>query len=143
MKLLPLVAERSTCPRRAVGAIITDAAGHILATGYNGTPAGSDHCTDKPCPGAADPAGDTTRCYAVHAEQNALLQCRELARAEVMYVSCTPCFTCAKLLANTGIQRVVVADDYVGDDRGAFVLRSFKRLWRYDPVADTITPAKR
>ena len=135
--LLPRVAARSTCARRAVGCIITDAKGVILATGYNGVPSGFAHCMvrdidgatlhdPKPgisCDGAFDEPGDTRRCFAVHAEQNALLQCRELPRAAVLYVSVSPCFTCAKMILNTSIKTIVVKGLYA-DQAGLDVLRA-------------------
>ncbi len=111
--LLKNVASRSTCGRRQVAAIVTDVKGRVLATGYNGVPSKVPHCTDSPCPGAKDAHGDTSRCFAVHAEQNALLQCEgNLERAYNLYCSCTPCFTCAKLIANTNIKRVLCTEEY-------------------------------
>jgi dCMP deaminase len=124
LEMLDLVAARSTCARRSVGAIITDGDGHILSTGYNGVPRHMDHCTDHPCPGTNDPKGDTSNCYAVHAEQNALLQCSNMSAAHTMYVSCAPCFVCAKMIANTNIRRVVFSTEYHGDSRGVKLLTS-------------------
>jgi dCMP deaminase len=121
LDMLKLVSSRSTCPRRKVGAIITDHKGVILATGYNGVPRGMKHCIDDPCPVAHDEHGNTTRCFAVHAEQNALLQCQDLGRAHTMYCNCTPCFVCAKLIAQTGIRKIVVLEHY-GDPLAAIVL---------------------
>jgi len=117
LELLTLVAGRSTCGRRAVGAIITTYDGQILSTGYNGVPRRFPHCTEVECPGRHDEAGNTDRCEAVHAEVNAVLQCKRLDLAHTIYVSCTPCFSCAKMLCNTSIQRVVVRGDYA-DARG-------------------------
>ena len=121
MRMLALVAGRSTCGRRAVGAIIVDSMGHVLAMGYNGVPSGLLHCTNYPCQGRHDTPGNTDQCQAVHAEQNALLQCHRLDLAHTIYVSCTPCFTCAKMIANTKIERVVVGERYA-DDRGKRIL---------------------
>lgn len=112
LSLIPLVARRSTCARRAVGAIITDAKFRVLSTGYNGVPSGYPHCTEQPCPGTLDPPGDTRRCFAVHAEQNAIIQCSRLEDARHLFVSCKPCFTCAKMIANTPIKRVIALEDY-------------------------------
>ena len=113
MKLLPLVAARSTCRRRAVGCVLADARGRILAAGYNGVPTATEHCLDTPCPGADDAPGDSRRCLAIHAEQNALLNCGRLDLVITAYVSCSPCFVCAKLLLNLpALRRVVVAADY-------------------------------
>lgn len=126
VSMLRLVAARSTCPRRQVGAIITDDKGHVLATGYNGVPSGFPHCTDEPCLGAEDPMGDTSRCEAIHAEANALLQCFRIDLASRLYVSCTPCFACAKLILNTPIQQVVCASTYCPGELGLAVLQRGK-----------------
>ena len=123
LQMLDLVAERSTCVRRQVGAIITTFKGRVLSTGYNGVPSGHKHCIETPCDGATDPKGDTSRCNAIHAEQNALLQCSQLELAEVLYVSVTPCFTCAKLICNTNIKLVYARQQYV-DVLGQEILRN-------------------
>lgn len=122
LQMLKLVSARSTCIRRSVGAIITDEDGKVLSTGYNGPPIGFPHCITSPCAGASDVSGDTSKCMAVHSEQNALLQCNDLRRAAIMYCSCTPCFVCAKLIANTKIKRVVCEEAYA-DTRGLDVLK--------------------
>lgn len=121
LAMLKLVVARSTCVRRAVGAIITDKDGHVLSTGYNGVPRNFDHCIDLPCAGATDNAGDTSKCMAVHAESNAILQCADLTRAHTIYCSCVPCFQCAKLLCNTEIEVVICEQDYA-DRRGLDIL---------------------
>lgn len=110
--MLRLVASRSTCSRRSVGAIIVDSFGCVLATGYNGVPRGFPHCIDEPCQGVSDQPGNFDRCEAVHAEANAILQCSALERAHTIYVSVTPCFQCAKMILNTNIKRVIVAERY-------------------------------
>lgn len=121
LRLLRLISSRSTCVRRAVGAIITNQNGHVLSTGYNGVPKSFIHCTDHPCDGANDTAGNTSNCMAIHAEQNALLQCSSINDAYTIYCSCTPCFTCAKLIINTDIKRVVCENDYA-DKKGLRIL---------------------
>lgn len=107
------VGSRATCPRRKVGCIITDKNGLLLASGYNGPPRALPHCTETPCEGTKDPPGNTTNCIAVHAEQNALLQLGDrIERASVLYTTAMPCFTCTKLICQTGIKRVVYMDEY-------------------------------
>lgn len=128
LRMLELVASRGTCARRKVAAIIVDARDHILATGYNGVPRGFPHCIESPCPGRDDPPGDSRRCEAVHAEQNALLQCRDLERAATIYASCSPCFTCAKLIANTNITRVVCLEPYTDSAGWDVLFRAGKEL---------------
>ena len=121
IKMLELVASRSTCPRRQVGAIITDKEGHVLSTGYNSVPRSMLHCLEFPCAGANDASGDNSNCMAVHAEQNAIIQCQNSSLAHTMYVSCVPCFVCAKMIANTNIQLVIANTGYA-DERGVRVL---------------------
>lgn len=137
VEMLLSVRSRSTCLRRAVGAILVDSDGRILSTGYNGTPRGFAHCTsERPCAGAYDQKGDSSRCFAVHAEQNALLFCHRLDLAHTLYVTDTPCFTCAKLIAQTPIQRVVTIGIYP-DELGRQILAG--KLYVYLHEADDIS----
>src|SRR5574339_726801 len=115
LQMLELITARSTCVRRRVGAIITDRDGHVLSTGYNGTPRGLAHCIDFPCAGSKDESGNTSRCESVHAEANAILQCSRLDLAKKIYTSCSPCFECAKLIANTYIDEVITLEIYPGE----------------------------
>lgn len=113
LRMLPLVAARATCPRRAVGAVLVDQHGRLISIGYNGVPSGMPHCTDTPCPGANDSTGNTSRCLAIHAEANALSQAKASRRLpHTLYCSTTPCFECAKLLITERIQRIVAASQY-------------------------------
>lgn len=127
LQMLDLIASRGTCIRRKVAAIITDQKGHILSTGYNGVPSGVLHCIGNPCPGVVDKPGDSSNCMAIHAEQNALLQCQNLDKAYFMYCSCTPCFTCAKMIANTNIKMIVCKERYA-DQRGVEVLQMVMKI---------------
>lgn len=112
-EMAALVSQRATCARRRVGCVLVNSRGHVLATGYNGVPSGSAHCIDSPCPGAAYPSGEgLDHCEAVHAEQNALLQCRDVFDIETAYVTTMPCMTCTKLLLNTSCQRIVYIESY-------------------------------
>ena len=122
LEILKVVAARSTCVRRAVGAILVDERYKVLSTGYNGVPSGFSHCIDVPCLGARDTPGDSSRCMAIHAEVNVIVQCARLDLARILYVSCTPCFTCAKMLCNTPVRRIVSAEEYSESD-GLNVLR--------------------
>ena len=124
--LLALLAARSTCVRRRVGAIIVDVDHHILGTGYNGVPRHFPHCIDEPCAGVNDPPGNTSRCMAVHAEVNAVLQCFRLDLAHTLYVTCSPCFSCTKMLCNTKIQRIVCQERYSEDTEALFLQRGIR-----------------
>jgi len=110
MNLAYSVAERSTCPRRKVGAVIVRNK-RIVATGYNGAPAGLPHCTTDGC------YLDNGHCIrAIHAEVNALLECAPMERENAtLYVTDYPCQNCAKLIINSGIRRVVYDHEYAVD----------------------------
>lgn len=126
-----LVAQRSTCARRAVGCVLVDARGHVLATGYNGRPREFPHCNeDSPCAGVDAPSGtDLDRCEAVHAEQNALLQCPDVEQIETCYVTVSPCVTCVKLLLNTSCRRIVSAAPYAHDAASTELWVRGGRVW--------------
>lgn len=103
------VATRATCDRKHVGAVIVRDR-IILATGYNGSIRGLDHCDDV---GHLMEDGHCVRT--VHAEANAIVQA---ARAGVrldeagIYVTASPCFNCFKLIANAGLRRIVFGEFY-------------------------------
>lgn len=106
------VAERSTCLRAKVGAVIVRDRS-ILATGYNGSPAGLPHCLDAGCLiyESRTPDGEIEQnCYrTIHAEINAITQAARNGSAiqdAVIYVTHTPCIHCMKVLINTGIRTV-------------------------------------
>lgn len=125
LTLLDHLAARSTCARRAVGALFVDEQHHILSTGYNGNIIGRPHCIDTPCMGRFDVPGDTARCEAVHAEQNAILQCFRLDLLHTAYISCSPCYTCTKMLCNTRVRRIVCRELYA-DAQGLALLQERK-----------------
>ena len=120
MGIVNLVAERSTCVRRRVGAVIVKEK-NILATGYNGAPRGIAHCTDVGC--LRDqlnvPSGEEHElCRGLHAEQNAIIQAAYHGVAingATIYTATFPCAICAKMIINAGIIRVVYRGAY--DDR--------------------------
>jgi dCMP deaminase len=129
MELARVTAKRSTCLRRHVGAVLLDFRGHVLATGYNGVASGLPHCNQEEsmldgdgvfhvyhphsCTGAYSPSGtNLDGCQAIHAEQNALLQCRNPYAIDTCYTTCSPCMTCIKLLLNTTCKRLVFDEEY-------------------------------
>jgi dCMP deaminase len=115
MSIAKITAKQSTCKRRAVGAVLVNFKGHILATGYNGVASKQPHCIDAEhaCVGADTPIGvSSDTCQALHAEQNALLQCKNMYDIHTAYVTLSPCITCCKLLLNTSCQRIVFLDEY-------------------------------
>lgn len=107
------IARLGTCARRKVGCVLLDARGHVLSSGYNGTAAGVTNCIDIPCAGANMPSGTgLDACEAIHAEQNALLQCRDVQAIHTAYCTASPCVHCVKLLMNTGATRIVFLEEY-------------------------------
>lgn len=105
-----VVSTRATCPRLKVGAVLTRE-GHILSTGYNGAPAGLEHCThplDQPC-----------AFEAVHAEANALVFAARWGQATdggELFCTDAPCRACAGLIVNAGVTRVVYLRDFRNDE---------------------------
>jgi dCMP deaminase len=113
LRMLELVASRSTCRRRKVAAILTTENGKLISIGYNGVPRGLTHCIDSPCEGETDQSGDNSKCLAIHAEQNAIIQAESrIKEASYLYCSTTPCFNCSKLIISAGIKNVVCASIY-------------------------------
>lgn len=85
----------------------------MLATGYNGVARGRTHCIDKPCGGASYPSGQGLHeCEAIHAEQNALIQCRNINEIYAVYVTVSPCVQCMRLISNTSAKRIVFLEEY-------------------------------
>ncbi len=117
MDIARVVASRSTCLRRSVGALIVKDR-RILASGYNGAPAGLRHCLEIGClrEQRGVPAGERHElCRGLHAEQNALIQAAVYGIAiqgAVYYVTHQPCVLCAKIMINAGIRKVVFHGDY-------------------------------
>jgi len=109
MDIAERVARRSTCTRRAVGAVIVKQK-RILTTGYNGAPSGMPHCHEVGC---LMVEGHCVRT--LHAEQNALIQAAHFGvstdGAEI-YITCSPCLVCAKMIINAGITKVWYRDGY-------------------------------
>jgi len=109
MGIASQVARRSTCDRARVGAIIVKDR-RILTTGYNGSPAGLAHCDEI---GHLMVNGHCVRT--LHAEQNAIIQAALHGvgvAGGTLYVTHQPCLTCAKMIINAGIRRVVFAGHY-------------------------------
>lgn len=117
MEITQQVARRSTCLRRSVGAVIVKDK-RILATGYNGAPSGFAHCSTTGClrEKLRIPSGERQEiCRGLHAEQNAIIQAAlhgvSVAGAN-LYCTHQPCITCAKMIINAGIKRVICFDSY-------------------------------
>ncbi len=117
LEMASLVAKRSTCLRRSVGAILVKDK-RILATGYNGAPSGLKHCVDIGClrQKLNIPSGERHElCRALHAEQNALIQASLYGisvKDSTLYATNQPCVICAKMLINAGIKEIVIVSGY-------------------------------
>ena len=118
MRFAELAATRTTCLRSSVGAVIVKNK-HILATGYNGAPKKVPHCKDL---GGClreklnVPSGERHElCRALHAEQNAIIQCAmsgQNIEGATIYITHQPCIICSKMIINAGIKRIVVREGY-------------------------------
>ena len=118
IKIAYAVAERSTCNRAHVGCVLVKE-GHILTTGFNGSPKGQPHCNDVGHPMKNDHCIRT-----VHAEANAVIQAAlhgVSTKGATVYLTHFPCYTCAKMLINAGVIRVVF-EEWYGESRVIFEL---------------------
>ena len=123
------VAKRSTCDRARVGAIIVKDR-RILTTGYNGSPAGLGHCDDI---GHLMVDGHCVRT--LHAEQNAIIQAAQhgvSVHGSALYVTHQPCLTCAKMIINAGLVRVIYAGDYPDANSVAFLAQAGVALQQFE-----------
>ena len=131
MQIAHIVAQRSTCLRRKVGAVIVKDK-RILTTGYNGAPSGITHCEVTGClrEKLNVPSGQRHElCRGLHAEQNALLQAALHGislKGATLYCTNQPCIICAKMLINAGIKEIVIGDGY-----------QFLQLSLYNPCSQT------
>ena len=132
LRLAQITSLRSTCLRRQVGCILTDSRGIVLATGFNGVPAGLPHCNEGyPCPGAEAPSGQALdQCRAIHAEQNALIQLTRPYEVETVYTTTFPCTHCIKMLMNTSASRIVYLEEYSHNEA--------QELWRGESLRVTL-----
>jgi len=138
MKICHVVAERSTCLRRQVGALLVSDR-RILATGYNGAPKGLRHCAEVGClrTRLGIPSGERQElCRGVHAEQNAIIQAAVygIALQEVtLYCTIQPCITCAKMLINANVKRIVYEGTYPDELAVQFLEEAGVKLVRWPP----------
>jgi len=117
IEITRLVARRSTCLRRQVGAVVVKDR-NILASGYNGVPTGITHCAETGCLRVKlnVPSGERHElCRGLHAEQNAIIQAAKHGTnidGATLYSTTMPCIICAKMIINAGIRRVVYEEGY-------------------------------
>ena len=117
MQITELVATRSTCLRRKVGALLVKEK-RILSTGYNGAPRNLPHCRQVGClrNQLNIPSGERQEiCRGLHAEQNAIIQAALYGisiKESTLYCTHQPCITCSKMIINAGIKRIVFQGKY-------------------------------
>ena len=127
MEIASVVAKRSTCLRNQVGALFVKNK-RLLTTGYNGAPAGIQHCDEVGC--AREGVASGTRhelCRAVHAEQNAIIQAAlhgVSTEGATLYCTHQPCILCAKMLINAKISRVFYSQSYPDDTALRFLAQA-------------------
>jgi dCMP deaminase len=132
MRIAQELASLSTCRRRLVGCVLTDTNQRIIGTGFNGVPRGYVHCTvDTPCPGVNLPTGTGLElCQSIHAEQNALIHCRNNDQIHIAYCTTAPCMHCVKILLNTNCNRIIFRAVY-GDEAAENLWRQSGRGWTW------------
>lgn len=130
LQLVEVVGTRSTCDRGRPGCVIVKDR-RILATGYAGSPIGQPHCDDvgHEMQKAIDDDGQVAEhCVrTLHAEQNALCQAAKLGVSidgSTLYIKFTPCYTCAKMVVNAGIKKVVALVKYHAGEKTIKLFRS-------------------
>ena len=117
MAITKLVANRSTCLRRQVGAILVKDK-RILASGYNGAPTGLKHCEEVGClrHNSSVPSGERHElCRGLHAEQNVIIQAAYHGipiNGSILYCTNKPCVICTKMIINAGIVKIFYEDGY-------------------------------
>ncbi len=117
MSIARLVATRSTCLRRKVGAVLVKDK-RVLATGYNGAPTNIRHCKDAGCLRERLKVKSGERhelCRGLHAEQNVIIQASYygvISKGTTLYATHMPCMICSKMLINAGIEKIFYLDGY-------------------------------
>lgn len=137
MDITHLVAKRSTCLRRQVGAVLVKDK-KILATGYNGAPSRLDHCLDTGClrEKMKIPSGERHElCRGLHAEQNAIIQAAYHGvqiKGATLYCTNHPCIICSKMIINAGIERIVYEEGYADALAREMLKQSKVKVEKYD-----------
>ena len=116
MEMAKLMAKRSTCLRKQVGAVVVKDA-RIVSTGYNGVPSGYPHCDEGKCGGCS---------ISIHAEMNAIAFAAKEGvsiKGSTLYCTMSPCINCAKVIVNSGIVRVKYEEEYRDREGLEFLMR--------------------
>ena len=137
MEITRLIATRTTCMRRAVGAVLVKEK-RLLTTGYNGAPSGLDHCKEVGCLRQENdvPSGERAEmCRGLHAEQNAIIQAAfhgVSISGATLYCTTLPCSICVKMLINAGIEEIVYEDGYPDPLADKLLKEAQIRVRRYE-----------
>ena len=138
ISIAEMVATRSTCLRRHVGAILVKDK-RILATGYNGAPAGLKHCEEVGClrEDSSVPSGMRHElCRGLHAEQNAIIQaaCYGIPIwGSTLYCTNKPCVICSKMIINAGIKDIFFKEGYDDPLADKMLAEADIRIMRFVP----------
>ena len=116
MDIARLVAQRSTCKRANVGAVLVSRDNHIVSSGYNGSPPGSHHCLDVGCLMHKDHCIRT-----IHAELNAILNLEHRYEGLTLYCTHQPCLHCYKALYTIKVEQIYYLEPYKDDARDALI----------------------
>ena len=144
MELADTISGWASCYKadRKIGAVIVRNK-RIVTTGYNGAPAGIKTCVERgECLRQKLGIASGTRaelCYAVHAEQNAIIQAARLGSSidgATLYCTHQPCVLCAKMIVNAGIRRVVYREGYPDDFAREMLSEGGVALERFEPQED-------
>jgi dCMP deaminase len=131
MGIAAVTAQRATCRRRRVGCVLVNARYQVIGTGYNGNARGLPHCLDHPCPGMGALSGEgLDLCEAIHAEQNAIINCHDANQIHACYSTTEPCVHCAKILMNTPCELVLFLEPYPGHARDLWLKNRPSSTWR-------------
>ncbi len=148
MEMADLISSWASCyqENRKIGAVIVKNK-RIMTTGYNGAPAGVKTCVERKSCLRRDlniPSGTRQEiCYAIHAEQNAIIQAAKLGVSidgATLYCTHQPCSVCAKMIINAGIVRVVYREGYPDDFARQLLSEAGVALERFEPNQEEHRP---
>lgn len=145
MEITHLVATRSSCLRRQVGAVLVKQK-NILATGYNGVPSGITHCSETGClrERLKVPSGERHElCRGLHAEQNAIIQAARHGiniDGATLYCTTMPCIICSKMLINAGIRKIVYEHGYTDELAQEMITEAAIEVVRFNGTDEAETP---
>lgn len=145
MGMTHLVKARGTCPRRRVGAVIVKDK-RVLTTGYNGAPRGFPHPCDMGCirDELSIPSGMMADvCPCLHAEQNAIIQAATTGvsiEGSDIYCTTQPCTQCSRMIANSGIRRVIFQEEYADPLSIGLLTTAGVQLFQWDDVREEAVP---